>query len=121
MHTLKRGTALVKQFRLVGIDLNKELLSIEFMFKARKAERAPTLLYKKYHKKYPGDDVTFDSSLGVCSVSFSEEDTRALRANESVFMDTRIQYADGTIPESVIKEFFIAETLFPEEVTDSGR
>lgn len=117
MHTLKRGTALVKQFRLVGIDLNKELLSIEFMFKARKAERAPTLLYKKY----PGDDVTFDSSLGVCSVSFSEEDTRALRANESVFMDTRIQYADGTIPESVIKEFFIAETLFPEEVTDSGR
>ena len=118
MHTLKRGTALVKQFRLVGIDLDKKgLLSIEFMFKARKAERAPTLLYKKH----PGDDVTFDADLGVCSVRFSEEDTRARRANDRVFMDTRILYDDGTIPESVIKEFAIAETLFPGEVTDSGR
>lgn len=116
MHTLKRGTALVKQFRLVGIDLNKELLSIEFMFKARKAERAPTLLYKKY----PGDDVTFDSSLGVCSVSFSEEDTRALRANESVFMDTRIRFLDGTVPETVIQEFTVRETLFGKEEGELG-
>ena len=116
MHTLKRGTAVVKEFRLVGLDLEKELLSIEFLFKARKAEHAPTLLYKTY----PGKGVTYDPEQGICSLRFTEEDTRARAANERVFMDTRIRFLDGTVPETVIQEFTVRETLFGKEEGELG-
>lgn len=108
MQTLKRGTQLVKQFRLRGIDMEKQINSIEFLFKARRSEQAPNLLYKKY----PSLDTTYDTETGICTVYFSEEDTRKLRAHEKIYMDTKIVYNDGVIPEAIMKVFDITETLF---------
>lgn len=108
MQTLKRGTQLMKRFRLRGIDLEKNVDTIEFLFKARRAEQAPNLIYKKY----PSLDTTYDAETGICTVFFAEEDTRKLRAYEKIYMDTKIVYDDGIIPEVIMKVFDITETLF---------
>lgn len=113
METIKRGTALNKQFRLVGVDPENTIESIEFLFKSRLSENAPALL----HKMHPGDETTYDQKTNICTVYFSEIDTRLLKAFENVYMDTRITYADGVIPETVIKKFEIHETLFGKEAT----
>lgn len=108
MLTIKRGTRLVKRFRLRGVDLGKEMESIEFLFKERLSEHAPML----FIKRWPGDDVEYDPAVGICSVYFSKNDTRLLAARSRIYMDTRITYADGVIPEATIKVFDVNDTLF---------
>lgn len=108
MNTLKRGTALAKQFRLIGVSADKAITSIEFLFKSRLSENAPTVIYKCF----PGDDTAYDPETQTCAVFFREEDTRLLRACESIYMDTRVVYEDGVMPETIVKKFEIQETLF---------
>ncbi|MBR5867914.1 MAG: hypothetical protein IKZ21_00595 [Clostridia bacterium] len=65
--------------------------------------------------------MTYDPARGEGTLRFTEADTRALPANQRVFLDTRIRFLDGTVPDTDILEFAVTETLFgAEDAFDNG-
>lgn len=110
MIEIQRGTTPVIPVRLSNIDTGKQIKSVEFVFKARNSEKAPDII----RKKHPDGGVTMED--GAYHVTLTEDETRSMTAFSTMFMGTRIQYSDGTIPYCKTVPIKVDETLFAEAI-----
>ncbi len=109
---MKRETTPTLPVR-IGAVYDESIQSIEFIFKQDKSADDAILL----HKSYTSPDLPVgdcDDTGFTLLVAFSLEDMSALPVGK-IYMDTRITYSDGTIPETEIVSLFINETLFNTE------
>lgn len=111
MTNIKRGTTPTIMVQIDGIT-PADAEKIEFVFKHQMLETAHEICYKAY----PGAAVTFDAENGCFLIAFSDEETRAFVRGNTVYMDTRIIFPDGSIPATEIVRIGVTETLFQRSV-----
>ena len=104
----KRGTTPGLTLELVGLDV-ENLASVEFLFKQKLKESAEPLLRKVYQDE-PSDSAIFAD--GLFFLPMSEADSRLFKADDTYFIDTRVVYADGGIPQTEIVQVYSLPTLF---------
>lgn len=109
----KQGTTPMIGVTLEGVDEKKGVASVEFIFKQKKKGAAEALVHKIYAGT-TGDSVVFEN--GNYYFSFAEAESRLFREEQLYYMDTRIVYTDGSIPQTDIVEFYSLTTLFEEVV-----
>lgn len=106
MATIKRGTTPTIRVRLEGIK-PEDVRSVEFLIKPFVTDAG----YELLHKSYPGD-VTYDDAEALWLIPLTQEETRRLPKYKRVYMDTRIIFLDGAIPDTNIVDMSVKETLF---------
>lgn len=108
MNGIKRGTT---PYLAVRVNIrNREISTIDFVFKQEMDEDAVALVEKSYPT-----DVDYNGELDRYMVPLTEEETRRFLPNHAFYMDTRITLTNGLIPETEIKKLRMGGTLFPEE------
>ena len=103
---LKRGTIASLTVTFKGLDADN-VEKIVFLFKCENREDAPAALVKKYPDNV---NVDFGDGDGVFYIPFTEPETRLFSGR--FYMDTKIYYKDGTIPETNIVGLTMSPTLF---------
>lgn len=94
---------------------------VEFIFKRLNTNNYNNDLYKSYpalvHKFFEGEDltaiVTPANDAFVVKVPFTAEETLKMPTG-TIYMDTRIVFLDGSIPETEIVPINMNATLFEE-------
>lgn len=99
---------------------------IEFIFKRLNTNNYNNDLYRSYpaliHKIFEGADIPIAETTNesfVVRVPFTAEETLKIPVGP-VYMDTRIVFVDGSIPETEIVKINMNATLF-EEVYDDDQ
>lgn len=110
----KRGTTPMLAINLVGLD--KEVAKVEFVFKQKMKDTAEALVTKVYEGGVNDTVVVED---GVYYLNFTDAESRQFKADSTYYMDTRVIYTDGSIPQTDILKFYSLTTLF-EEVSGNG-
>ena len=105
----KRGTTPMLAISLDGLD--KEVAKVEFVFKQKIKDSAEELVLKTYAGA-ANDSVVVED--GVYYLNFTDAESRRFKPDASYFMDTRITYVDGSIPQTEIVELYSLPTLFEE-------
>lgn len=93
---------------------------LEFIFKRRIDPTCPTLVRKKYSADVAGGIPVREgnsSEMFTVLMKLKARETAALLAGEA-YMDTRIVFKDGTVPQTDIVPARIRETLFWEVYDD---
>lgn len=114
--TTKRGTTPTLSVTVSGLDEDKSLAKVEFLFKQKEKETAPVLAVKVYTGGGATDTAVYTD--GVFYLSFTEAESRQFKADDTYYMDTRITYTDGSIPMTEIMELYSLPTLF--ETAEDG-
>ena len=107
----KRGTTPMLKVNFNGLAEDKTVMMAEFIFKQKLKEDDEALVVKVYSGSAMDEVILED---GVYYIAFTEAETRQFKPNQSYFMDTRITYNDGSIPNTNIVELFSLPTLFEE-------
>lgn len=105
MDGFKRGTT-----PYLGVKFNirnREVSTIDFLFKQEREEDAPALVEKSYPT-----DVDYDSETERYLVPLTEEETRLFMENHSFYLDTKITLTNGLIPDTEILKLRMGDTLF---------
>ena len=110
MNGIKRGTT---PYLAVKFNIrNREISTIDFVFKQEMDEDATPLVTKMYPP-----DVTYNSELDRYLVPLTEAQTRLFLPNHAFYMDTRITLTNGLIPETEIVKLRMGGTLIEEGET----
>jgi len=105
----KRGTTPSLAVTLSGLDANKTVAAVEFLFKQKVSEDADALVVKQYTGA-AGDAVTYLD--GVYYLVFTEAESRMFKPDNTYYMDTKVIYSDGSIPATGIVKLLSLPTLF---------
>lgn len=110
---MKRGTTPTLPIR-INADI-ENIQIIEFIF-STKVKLGREILRKKFEEPFPLDNDYADEGF-VILVPFTASETMRFES-EYAFMDTRIVFNNGTIPQTEIKKINIKDTLFKEVYDD---
>lgn len=108
-----------------GINLDNAE-QIDFVIKETQERDAEALVKARWNKIPPNSPVSYievpDAIDGVFSFDVPAELTSHFPFNKSksVFLDTRVKMADGTVPETPIKRLRVEPTLFSEDYEEEG-
>lgn len=99
----------------------RDVKKLEFIFKRTSDPLAKTLVYKKHIVGEEGPirikEDQEDAKEFTVLMNLTADETMKLLAGEA-YMDTRIVFKDGTVPQTDIVPVRIKETLFGEVYTD---
>ena len=95
----------------VNLPLN-QVKRLEFIFKKKKTGSHPALLHKTFTAgKIPVDESASSNDYFVVLLELTAKETSRFQVGE-MFMDTRAELTDGSVPETEIVAFDVTPTLF---------
>ncbi len=93
-----------------------QIKKLEFIFKSKCTKSHPALLHKVFTAgKIPVDESITASEYFKVLLPLTAKETACFKVGE-LFMDTRAELTDGTVPETEIVAFNVTPTLFEDGV-----
>lgn len=97
----------------VNIPLSR-VRRLEFVFKSKCTESHPVLLHKVFNAgEIPVDDSVSTEVYFKVLLTLNEKETAVFQPGE-IYMDTRIELTDGTVPETGIIILEVTPSLFED-------
>lgn len=104
---MKRGTTPTLRVKFLTENISG-IARIDFLLKQDEVEGQGVQVLKRY----PGEDVTFDSDAGVFLIKYTEEETRLFAPNTFIYMDTLPVLSNGNVVATEIERIRVTPTLF---------
>ena len=102
------------------LDPEQTVQTIEFVFKQTKKEDAEVLVTKLYDPNGESTAIKDENDDNLFYLQFTDEESRQFKPDNTYYMDTRIIYESGSIPQTEIVKLYSLPTLFEEEAENNG-